>query len=403
MKVTEDHAHRRIAGLRERMGTVEVDAALLLHPRDVFYYAGTVRPAALLVTPDDVVLLVRRGLESARRETAVPRVEPMRGLASIAETCAELGLVGGVLGTEFDVIPAQVYRRLLEVFGSSVPATKAGWSLADISALVLGQRAVKDAEEISTTRRAAAVADAGHDIVPRVAAPGVSELALAAEAEAAMRRAGHEGFQPQRYPEGRGAGVLLMSGENLVLRGGYGLVVTGAGLSPAMPYGPSRRRLQPGDLVVLDVGSTHGGYTADESRTYAVGRATALQRALFAVARGAQEAVLEVLRPGVTGADLYAAAEDVVARGAAPHIAPGSLTVPGFVGHGVGLEIDEPPVLWPRDEASVQAGMVLAIEIEVSLLEDGLMAKLEDTVVVCPDGYEMLTGTPGELIECGVG
>jgi Xaa-Pro aminopeptidase len=384
------------------METVEVDAALLLHPRDVFYYAGTMRPAALLVTHHDAVLLVRRGLEFARPEAAVTRVEPMRGLASIAQTCAELGLVGGLLGTELDVIPAQVYRRLGEVLGSEISAADVPWSLVNISDLVLDQRAVKDAGEVAATRSAAAVADAGHDVVPRVTVPGVTELGLAAEVEAAMRQAGHEGFRPERSPGTWGTEVFVMSGENLVLRGGYGLVATGAGLGPAMPYGPSYRPLRQGDLVVVDVGPTREGYTADESRTYAVGRATALQRAVFAVVRAAHDAVLQALRPGVTGGDLYAAAEDVVGRGAAPFVAPGSLALPGFVGHGLGLEVDEPPVLWPRDEACIQAGMVLAIEIEVSLPEDGLMAKLEDTVVVCHGGYEMLTGAPRELTECSI-
>ena len=224
-----------------------------------------------------------------------------------------------------------------------------------------------------------------------------------------MRRAGHEGFQPLRHPGSRGGGVFLMSGENLTVRGGHGLVVTGAGLSPAMPYGPSRRVLGPGDLVVVDIGATYAGYTADVSRTFVVGRATERQRALFAVARAAGDAVLDALRAGVAVADLYAVAETVVARGAPPHFAPGSLALPGFVGHGIGLELDEPPVLWPRDEAHLQAGMVLAIEIEVNAPPQGTwcpepvegMVKLEDTVVVRPDGYELLTAIPRELIECG--
>ena len=117
----------------------------------------------------------------------------------------------------------------------------------------------------------------------------------------------------------------------------------------------------------------------------------------------AEDAVLEALRPGVPVADLYPIAEAVVAQGAPPHFAPDSLTLPGFVGHGIGLEIDEPPVLWPRDEngTCLQAGMVLAIEIEVSAPNQGTMVKLEDTVVMRPDGYELLTSTLRELIECG--
>jgi Xaa-Pro aminopeptidase len=225
---------------------------------------------------------------------------------------------------------------------------------------------------------------------------------LTAEVEAAMRRAGHEGYQSLRHPGGRGGGIFLMSGENLTVRGGHGLVVTGVGLSPASPYGASRRVLQAGDLVVVDIGSTWGGYTGDESRTYVVGPATEEQRALFAVARAAEDAVLEMLRPGVAVADLYAAAEAVVAQGALPYFSPGSLTLPGFVGHGIGLELDEPPILWPRDEARVQAGMVLAIEIEVSAPAWGMMVKLEDTVVVRADGHEILTVTPRVLIGgCG--
>ena len=386
-----------------------MDAALLLHHRDILYYAGTVRPAALLVSPGGAVLFVRRGLEYARQEATVARVEPMKGFSSVAEVAAELGLAGGVLGTEIDLVPAQIYRRMGEIFGSTSPAlsgvegltTGPAWSLADVSPLVLAQRMVKDEAEIAVTRSAAAVAAAGHSAARRAVAAGVSELALAAEVEAAMRRAGHDGFQPLRHPGARGNGVLLASGENLTVRGGHGLVVTGAGLGPAMPYGPSRRVMGPGDLVLVDIGSTYAGYTADESRTFVVGPATEVQRALFAVARAAEDAVFGALRPGVAVADIYPVAEAVVAGGAPPHFAPGSLVLPGFVGHGIGLELDEPPVLWPREETRLQAGMVLAVEVEVSAPDLGTMVKLEDTVVVRPDGCELLTSTPRELIECG--
>ncbi len=376
------------------MAEAGMDAALLLHPRDVLYYVGTVRPATLLVSSRGAVLFVRRGFEYARQEATIARVEPMDGFASVAEVVAKLGLTGGVLGTELDLVPARLTQRLREVF----PA----WSLANVSPLVLAQRAVKGEDEIAATRNAAAVADAGQHVVPQAAAPGVSELALAAEVEAAMRRAGHEGSQPLRHPGARGAGILLMSGENLAVRGGHGLVVTGVGLGPAMPYGPSRRVLRSGDLVVVDIGSTCAGYTGDESRTFVVGQATEPQRVLFAVTRAVEDAVLETLRPGVAVADLYTAAEVVVVRGAPPHFAPGSLVLPGFVGHGIGLELDEPPVLWSRDETCLQTRMVLAVEIEVSAPAQGMMVKLEDTIVVRPGGYELLTATPRELIECAV-
>jgi Xaa-Pro dipeptidase len=387
------------------MGEAGIDVALLLHPRDVLYYAGTARPASLLVvspetsssagqlSPSEAILFVRRGLRYAREEATVERVEPMGSFSDVTEAVDALGLRGGVLAVELDVTPAQLTRRLEEAFE--------GWDVVDVSSLVLDQRAIKDEGEIEATRRAADVADAGHRQLPRAATVGMTELELAAEVERAMRLAGHEGYQPLRYPGARGGGVLLMSGENLTVRGGHGLVVTGSGLSAGAPYGASRRRLRPGDLIVLDIGSTCEAYTADESRTFVVGDATAEQRALFAVTEDAEEAVLEALGAGVPVGDVYVVAEAVVDGGGEPFFPPGSLALPGFVGHGIGLELDEPPVLWPREESPLREGMVLAIEIEVSAPERGLMTKLEDTVVVRSGSCEILTRAPRELVECG--
>lgn len=380
----------RLNELQRRLVGAGVDAAVLVHPRDILYYAGTARPATLVVGPQEAVLLVRRGLDLARREATLERVEPGSGWDAVAAVLASQGLTRGILGADLDVMPAHLYRRMRE----ALPA----WEVEDISPLVLAQRMIKDASEIRATEGAAAVADAGHVVLSSILRPGLSELELAAEVEAALRRAGHEGYQPLRYPGARGGGVLLMSGENLNIRGGHGLVVTGAGLSPGTPYGPSRRVVRPGDLVVLDIGSTYDGYTADESRTYVVGRATAAQEALFEAALATEEAVLSALRPGVSVAEVYAAAEAVVVRGSPPHFPPGRLSLPGFVGHGLGLEIDEPPVLWPREETPLVPGMVLALEVEVSASADGLMAKVEDTVVVEADGPRLLTHASRRLV-----
>ncbi len=384
----------RLNQLQKRLAETGLDAAVLVHPRDVLYYAGTARPATLVVGPQEAVLLVRRGLDLARREATLARVEPGSGWDAVAAVLAAQGLTGGALGADLDVMPAQLYRRMRDALPD--------WRIEDISPLVLAQRIVKEPEEIRAMEGAAAVADAGHAALPPVLCPGTSELTLAAEVEAALRRAGHEGYQPLRSPGARGGGVLLMSGENLTVRGGHGLVVTGAGLSPGTPYGPSRREVRTGDLVVLDIGATYDGYTADESRTYVVGPATAAQEALFEAALAVEEAVLSALRPGVSVAEVYAAAEAALARGAPPHFPPGRLSLPGFVGHGLGLEIDEPPVLWPREETPLAVGMVLAVEVEVSAPADGLMAKVEDTVVVEAEGPRLLTHAPRRLLACPV-
>ena len=371
-----------------------MDAALLLHPRDILYYAGTVRPASLLVAAGaaegDAILFVRRGLTEAREEVRVETVHPMRGFSVITEAVEELGIGPGVLGLELDTTSAALYDRVADAFSD--------WEVVDVTPMILDQRMIKEEREISATRCAAAVADAGHRALARALEPGREELALAAEIEKAMRLAGHEGFQPLRHPEGRGGGVFLMSGSHLTVRGGHGLIVTGAGLSAGSPYGASRRVVREGDLVVLDTGSTTNGYTADESRTYVVGEPSPAQKALHDAVFRTEEAVLEALRPGVPIAAVHETAEAVVAEGARPAFEAGSLVLPGFVGHGIGLEWDEPPVLWPHEKGAVRRGMVLAVEIEVSAPDRGWMAKLEDTVVVRSDGAEVLTHAPRALM-----
>lgn len=380
----------RLDGLRKRLAAAGMDAAMLVHPRDVCYYAGTARPATLVVGPREAVLLVRRGLEWACQEATIERVEPGGNLDQVGALLAEQGLGGGMLGVDLDVVSANLYRRMCQALST--------WTLLDASPLVLAQRMLKDPQEIEASRRAAAVADAGQAHLAQVLRPGLTELALAAEVEAAIRRAGHEGYQPLRYPGARGGGVLLMSGEHLTVRGGHGLVITGAGLSRGTPYGPSRRPVAPGDLVVLDIGSTCEGYTADESRTFVIGQPTGAQQALFQTALAAEEAALAALKPGTPVADVYAAAQAAVARGAPPYFPPGSLYLPGFVGHGVGLEVDEPPVIWDREQTPIEATMVLAIEVEVNAPQAGLMAKVEDTVVVETSGPRLLTAAPRQLI-----
>ena len=383
----------RLAELCRRMSEVGMDAALLLHPRDILYYAGTVRPASLLVAAgapkQDAVLFVRRGLREVREEARVETVRRMRGFGAITEAVEELGVRPGTLGLEMDTTSAALYERVAAAFSE--------WEIRDVMPAILDQRMIKEEREIAATRCAAAIADAGHRALARALEPGREELALAADVEKAMRVAGHEGFQPLRHPEARGGGVFLMSGTHLTVRGGHGLIVTGAGLSAGSPYGASRRDVQEGDLVVLDTGSTTNGYTADVSRTFAVGEPSSLQRDLFEAVRRTEEAVLEALRPGVAIGEIYERAESVVAEGAGPAFGPGSLALPGFVGHGIGLELDEPPVLWPREKGALRQGMVLAVEIEVSAPDHGLMAKLEDTVVVRSDGAEVLSHVPRAL------
>ncbi len=383
----------RIDALRQRMAEKEIDAGLVVWSRDLYYYTGTARPGSLLLAPGLARLFVRRGHPYAQAEASLHPVERGGRFGHLNQLLLDAGLSQGRLGTELDLVPAALAERLASAFPT--------FELVDLSPLILAQRACKEPDEIERLRGSVRVIEAGHQRAMAVAAPGVSELELSAEVEAAMRRAGSEGPMPLRGFDTRVNFGLVVSGENLKIKGGHGLVTTGEGLGPPAPYGASNRTLREGDLFLVDMAVPWRGYVADETRTYVLGRAAERQRTQFAAARAVQDAVLQALRPGVTPAELYAIAEEVVGQAYPPYFQVGDLTLPGFIGHGVGLEGDEPPVLWSRDKAPMRAGMTLAIEIEVDSEALGTV-KLEDTALITESGAELLTTLPRELIEIKV-
>ena len=400
--VTATPAISRLAALRALLREAGIDAALLLHPVDVFYYTGTRQPANLLVPADgalDPALFVRRARDFAEREIAALGFPPAwvadgQSFREVAARLTALGLSDGALGTAEDRLPAALHRALAR----ALP----GWELRDVAPLVLAQRMVKDAGEVALMRRACALFAAAHEAILATARPGASELEVALAAYAALRAAGHEEQIAMRRWDGyMPPGGVLVSGENLWQISGLAYTVTGVGISPALPFGASTRRLAPGDLIVFDVVTNYRGYHGDTARTYVVGKPTAEQRRAFDACRDVYRATVAALRPGVTAEGLFAAAR--AAAAATPH-APyfmGYGDKQGtYIGHAIGLEQDEPPVLAPRVATELRPGMTLAIEPKFIIPGFGAV-DVEDTWLVTEDGCEVLHEQPNELFVTG--
>ena len=229
-----------------------------------------------------------------------------------------------------------------------------------------------------------------HDDIER---SGISELELSAELARALRRAGHDGvvFQHRWDAKLQMEGALA-SGPNLATISRGPVTVTGVGLGEAFPMGASRREIARGDLVNVDLGLNRAGYHGDMARTYAVGELPAGVERLARICRELQDVALEAIRPGVTAASVYEAA-----LGAARRLGVEDSFQGGgpYIGHGIGLELDEPPVLGPGAETSLEEGMVLAVEPKLISADFGAV-NIEDDVVVTADGCELL----GDLPRC---
>ena len=231
----------RIRALQQRLSADGIDAALLVYSRDVLYYTGTAQPSCLLVTPDDYTLYVRSGFEFAVQDVFIGReklAEERRLEKILAGALSRLAGKPGKIGTELDILTAEQFEALRK----ACP----GADFVNISPVTLEQRKVKEPGEIERLRRACEAVHAGHEAVLATLREGVTELELAAAVENAHRLAGHEGIFFIRLPDFFMSRGPIGAGPNLARVSGVVYTITGVGMSPAVPAGPSRRAYRAG-------------------------------------------------------------------------------------------------------------------------------------------------------------
>lgn len=261
-----------------------------------------------------------------------------------------------------DAIELREFRELERAFSEEKWKPR----FVETDGFVKKMRAVKDERELSAMRAAQAITDAAFEHIVEFMGEGMTELEVKRELEETMRRLGAEGLAFDS---------IVASGPN--------------GAAPHSIAG--ERRLQAGDMVVMDFGARKGGYCSDMTRTVCIGEATPLAREVFAAVREANEAVEAMIRPGRTGAAMHHLAEDVLAHnGFAGKMGHG-------LGHGVGIDIHELPVLSPRNETPLEVGNVVTVEPGV-YLPGKIGCRLEDFGVVTEDGFEVFTKSTHELV-----
>jgi len=377
---------RRAEALRVHLGAEGLDGALLLHATDVLYLAGTRQNAALwLPAAGEPVLLVRKSLSRARSESPLAEVRPF---PPSKELRAALGAPARV-GFTPDVVPAAVERFWAKALSAE---------LRDVSGALRAQRSVKSAWELERMRETAALLCGVFAEVPRFLAAGMREVDLAAEIEYRMRRAGNEGSPRLRgYNQEFFMGLAIAAGSSTAASYFDG-PVTGRGLSASSPLGASTDPVPRDAPVLLDYTAMKGGYVTDMTRIAVVGQlGPGLSRA-FDVALAIQGELSRGLVPGAVPSALW---ERAVAMAGDAGLSGCFMGPPGsqarFVGHGVGLELDELPVLAPGFDAPLQAGQVVALEPKFVLPGEGAIG-IENTWAVGERGGERLTVLPDAII-----
>jgi Xaa-Pro aminopeptidase len=371
----------RVARLQEALRSRDLAGALLLHATDVYYLSGTRQSGALLVpSTGEPVLLVRKSVTRALAESTVADVRPFPASRDLA---AALG-VRGRIGATFDAVPAAT----LEWWRRQLPAAE----MVDLSRPLRELRSVKSPLELATLREAGALLAGVLGSVPALLREGLREIDLSVEIEHRLRRAGSLGSPRLRGFNSELLMGLALAGETAAEPGTFDGPVTGRGSHPSYPHGASQRPIRPGEPIFLDWTAVHGGYVADMTRVAVIGELEGELARAFEVAVAIQGELAGALRPGATGEALWERARRLAEEAG---LGDRFMGPPGeqvrFVGHGVGLELDELPLLAPGQPAPLVAGQVVAMEPKFVFPGLGAVG-IENTWAVTERGGERLTG-----------
>jgi len=375
----------RIRKLQDRMG--DLTGAIIFESTDLGYFSGTAQEGLIYIPRDgEPTLMIRKSLDRAGQESPLP-VQPQRSLKSLKR---DLDLPAGArIGLELDVLPYNNYLRLEKALGEDT-------SFFDISESIKQIRSVKSDFEVRLIREAARILDAGIATVADNLKEGMREIDLAVSVESTMRVLGHQGrvaFRRfnQNLPMGH-----LMAGPGAALPSYVSSPTGGKGMSLFFAQGPGFAKIKRGESVLVDFAGCCNGYIADETRIFCLGKLPAKLEDAHQAALQIEEAIARQLRPGKVSREIWSLSESEGARlGYQDFLGgpPGGKA--GFVGHGVGLQIDEYPVIGPIDH-EIAGNNVVAVEPKMIYPNEGVVG-IEDTFLVGATGAERLTRLPQEI------
>ncbi len=350
-------AHR----LRRTFEEVGCDAMLVTKLVNIAWLTGFTGSAALaLVLADEIVFVTdgryeQQAAEELDRAGVAARLEI--GLTAAAQREAVVSAAAGIgrLGLEANAVSWAQQRSFADVWFP-------GAELVPTEHLVDGLRMVKDEGEVARIEAAAAIATAALATVGHRLRDRPTERDVALELDTEMRRLG---AQASSFA-----------------------TIVGSGPNGAKPHArPGERRIERGDLVVLDFGALLDGYCSDMTRTMMIGEPTPTQARMLEVVAASQAAGVAAVRDGAECVDVDRACREVIADAGWAH---------AFVhgtGHGLGLEIHEGPRVASSSTGSLATGFVITVEPGVYLPEHGGV-RIEDTVMVTAQGCRALTLAP---------
>jgi len=351
--VPQEELDQRINRFQKLLSSKEVDGCLIMQNVDLFYFSGTMQDAVLFIPYSaHPVLMVRRSMERAKKESKLKNIIPLRRLEDIPSILPDFG-----------------FKKILTI-----------------------------GLELEQMQQAAVLSKQLFSQLPELIKEGKRELDLEAEMESLYRKAGHQGIiRIRRFSQELLFGPLV-SGASMSYPTPFDGPVGAEGLYPAVPQGASNKIIRSGEPIMADLVFGYNGYFIDKARTFALGK---LPQALVDAHKFAidlNRKIEDLLAPGADCGQIY---QDIIADvQSSPYIdyfmGYGNNQVK-FIAHSVGLELDELPVIADGFQFELQPGMTLAVEPKIFFPEKGGVG-IENTYVIREGGKEKLTIFPEDII-----
>lgn len=379
----------RIEKFQKGMAAQDVAGALILQNTDIYYFTGRIWPAYLYIPAegDPVFLNRHRGEIKAPWTWPVVKLDKLNKLAGILQ---EFGLpASGSIGLELDILPVIVEQRLQH----ALP----GRNFVDVGRLIRQVRAVKSSWEIDIMRSYAEKDLYLWSQVPEIISKVKTDLELAAAFEAQAREQGQQGIVRVRGLNMEMGFTCVIAGEPGAMISSYDVPISGLGLNFAFPFGAAGTELKPGQPVLIDFGSCYSAYVLDHTRMFAINHLPNQAWHAFETALTIQQEMISLAKPGASCGELFERARQMAEKSG---LIEGFMGADGgvpFLGHGVGLEVDELPVLARGSKEILKEGMVVAIEPKFALSGVGAIG-IENCFLVTKHGLEKITVSPDDLV-----
>lgn len=371
----------RCSRLQAAVAEEGLDAVILAQNADLFYFTGTIQNGALYVPSSGQPLyMVRRDFMRARMESGLREVVPFTSPSAIPGILSDYGYSMPVsIGMEFDVLPVAIFERYRKVFPAS--------SFSDASALVRKIRMIKSHYEIHLMQDAAHQVNKVYQSAGSILKEGMSDVAFAAEIEKVARLEGHSGITRMRMFNGEVAYGQIFSGADSAVPAFSDTPLGGVGTTPAFGGGASFKPILRNEPIILDLSGCSDGYIVDQTRIMAIGGLSSKLMKGHEDMLRVQELMKGMIPQLPTWGELYDECLSLaVSMGYADSFMGGNGSQVSFIGHGIGVEIDEYPFIARGfNNMRLEPGMAFAFEPKLVFPGEGAVG-IENSFYIADDG-----------------